>query len=198
MGYNFHCMDDTAQISSAQKPETSSPTPITREKQWWRRLAPLGESLTIGTLIGGILAGIILWFPYNRVVVFDQPMSQSIRISSLRITHGGFVAVYVKYQGGWTLTGESYYLPAGYYRDVVVTVNPVPLIDQFPTEYVVRLYRDTGNSLFDPLTDIPVNDVFGRLYSKRFFLYFDKARKYFIRNMIANNPVQFIIDTLFP
>ncbi len=194
----FHCMDEAAQIASTPPPVPPPSPPGSIGQQRIRVPNVYFRKIGIGAFVGCLIAVAVVWAPYDRVVVYDQPMSQSVRLSSVRLQRGGFVELQVKRGGGWSRTGESYYLPAGYYRNLVITVDPAPQVeDQVRTEYIVRLYRDSGDHLFDAAQDPPVKDILGRIYSKRFAMHYAHQRYWIIERMFLDHPIRFIVEALF-
>ncbi len=165
--------------------------------------------LTIGMLVGVIVACILIWAPYNRVVVFDQPTSTVVHLTSVRLKKGGFVALYLD-EGGTRIVGHSPYLPPGYYRDIIFPFEYTPILPNVWEVYdwttakssyslLVRLFADTGDYEFDESKDTPVLNFSGKLYSKHFRMSYGR-RSVRVKNslyLFFSSPLQYVLDVLF-
>lgn len=165
--------------------------------------------MLISIILGLIGACILIWFPYNRVVVFYQPTSTVIRLSSVHLKEGGFVVIYLDEPPGTLVVGHSAYLPRGYYRNLVLPFEfePVlPTINFGPDSQVkrsyqmlIRLYQDTGDQVFDASNDRVVRDVFGNPYTRQFRMEYqrhDAPKGIFL--LFPKQPFEYVADRLFP
>lgn len=165
-------------------------------------------AIAVSLFLGIAGAVLVIWVPYNRIVIFDQPVGTVVHISSVRLQKGGFVAVYVDGLKGSSVIGHTSYLPAGYYRDVDVSILPdaiIPPVRDIPMEYVqknpslfARIFVDNGDMMFDDRTDTAVNDVFGKTYSKHFWMVYMISPFVEAMRSYAFYPMGFLTDHLVP
>lgn len=155
--------------------------------------------------IGGIVLGIVgaawsMWIPSNRIVVFKQPYGNFAVLSSIRIARPGFIVLNFKDIGGWRVE-QPYYLDSGYYRDLLVPVD-FDIIRDLPPQnllFVVRMYVDDGDGVFDAQKDMPVRNVFGRILSQDFYmLNAPKEYEKYGPVDVEINPFGYIYDSMFP
>lgn|GEM_PF-764406 len=154
--------------------------------------------LLLGIGIGALVSLGILYLPYDRIVVRGQPMSLVMSISSVHLRDGGFVTLYLNTDAGWELVGNSGYLRSGYHRNVRIPIDGTYVVQYRGRSFNARLYRDTGNQKLSEQDDIPVNDIYGSVYQKRFwFRYPDYPLQQAWREFL-DSPASFIIDHLIP
>lgn len=158
----------------------------------------MGMVILIGFCLGGGAAAAAIWLPYDRVVVFDQPPSKVVRVSSVRMRKAGFIVVFLKEPQGWTVVGSSNYMRSGYYRNFVIPIDVSPPLYDLNNPFLIRIYKDNGDLSFDELTDMPVKDLFGKVYSKRFWAipHAQPVRQGI--NKFLDDPLQFFGQILFP
>ncbi len=157
------------------------------------------------SVVGAIL---VVWLPYDRVVVFTQPIGTVVRISSVRLHKAGFVAVYYDGPMGSRVIGHSAYLPPGYYRNMTIPIAytlVLPPIATLPMSYIlkntpmfVRLYWDNGDKMFDEFTDTGVKNVFGKVYTKHFWLVYETNPIVDALRSFAYYPEYFFTDRILP
>ncbi|MBI3385812.1 hypothetical protein HY031_01875 [Candidatus Gottesmanbacteria bacterium] len=171
-------MDLPASNSSpVQPPSTAHVQPKAGEGWIFSTLRRIGILVLIGILFGGVIAGLAMWFPYNRIVVYDQPMSPNIKVRSVRMAQGGFIVIFLNEGAGWQMVGNTSYLPPGYYRNIVVLIDRAPKEEQ----------------------DVPVKGFLGHSYAKHFWfirLGVSPARQ--LRLSLLDRPVTLLFDLLFP
>ncbi len=195
-------MDLPASNSSpVQPPSTAHVQPKAGEGWIFSTLRRIGILALIGILFGGVIAGLAMWFPYNRIVVYDQPMSPNIKIRSVRMTQGGFIVIFLNEGAGWQMVGNTSYLPPGYYRNIVVPIDRAPILDlqDKARHLIARIYKDNGNKDFEEEQDVPVKGFLGHPYTKHFWfirLGVSPARQ--LRLSLLDRPVTLLFDLLFP
>ncbi len=158
----------------------------------------IGNAIFIGVLLAAMTAIALIWLPYDRIVVFDQPWATTVRMSSIHLKQGGFAVLYLQEPEGWRQVGQTFYLPPGYYQNVVVGIDIDVLLQHTASHFIARLYEDTGDYVFQETVDVPVKDVFGNVYTKHFW--FDHGPNVIRRALgrMTFQPVPLLIDTLFP
>jgi len=154
--------------------------------------------LFAGLLLGTIISFLFILLPYDRVVVMSQPPSRTIHVSSVRLSKGGFVAVYAVKETGLGLVGESTFLPAGYYRDIAITIDQDTVITDGVREYIVRLFYDNGDDSLDMAADTPVLNRYGKVYQKRVWFLYPRNRLAQWLSIARENPFVFLVDLLIP
>lgn len=197
----FHCMDVPIRNASQVPPHLDAQVrrfPVGR----------IGLVMFVAVLFGLVGAALFIWIPYTRVVVFDQPVSSVVHISSARLQKGGFIVVYFDGTKGSSVVGHTAYLSAGYYRDIDVPIASkvvIPPIKDVPIQYVqknpslfVRIFVDDGDMQFDELADTGAKDLFGKVYSKHFWMTYDIPSYVELLRSYAYFPVEFIADRLVP
>lgn len=152
-----------------------------------------------GFVLGGIAAAASMWIPINRIVVFNQPYSTYMHISSVRISRPGFLVLYVD-KGGGLASETPMYLPAGYWRNIAVPIDTedITLRAPKPILFVARLFVDDGDMMFDEKKDVPVKDVFRRLLSKHFWMEYSARPFVRISKELLLRPIEYGLDVMFP
>jgi len=191
-------MDSAPESSSAGKEMAQATGAQSFVSCGMRMVQRFGIIAGVGVLFGGVIATVALFLPYNRVVVFDQTRSSVIRMTSVRLKDGGFVALFLEEENGWHLVGRTGYLPRGYYRHLVIWIDLEAVMLHKGDHFIVRLYRDNGDWHFDETTDTPIKDAFGNIYTKHFWFYpsghfLDSSWRRFL-----GMPLVFLGDLLFP
>lgn len=154
--------------------------------------------LFLGIGIGVLASLCVLYLPYDRIVVRGQPMSPVMSISSAHLRDGGFVVLYLNTDAGWELVGHSGYLRSGYHRNIRIPIDITYVVQYRGRSFNARLYRDTGNQWLSEQDDIPVNNMYGSVYQKRFwFLYPGNSVKQAWGELL-DSPASFIVDQLIP
>jgi hypothetical protein len=168
--------------------------------------------IVFGALIG--IAGSVweMWVPGNRIVVYDQSPSMYVLVRSVHITKPSYISLSVYANEGWGEVGDSGYLPAGYYRNLVIPLradyaeaftridessgDPIPRSHRF----FARIYQATNKEdvLFDPSTTIPVVDRTGLPYTKHFYMTYNANAVKEMLKEFAENPFDYLRDQLFP
>ena len=179
---------DAAQPITSPTPKTSGPI-----------FPNIFRFAGIGSIIGIILAVAAMRLPYNRIVVYHQQTSQSVKIESVRIwpEQGGFVVIYILGPKGSSIAGVSDYLRSGYYTNLIITIDPLLLADE-NRQFMARIYADNGNGTFDEREEWPTEDIYGKQYSKHFWMLFDGRWAWHHIVDFAYNPVGILADRLFP
>ncbi len=158
----------------------------------------IGIAALVGIIGGGVLAAVLWIAPYTRVVVKNQPMSTAIKIHSARLEKDGFIVLYANTTTGSQVVGLSTRLWAGYYRDIVIPLTRETVYPDGVREFVIRVFVDDGNLVFDEIIDTPVKTPSGAIYQKRFwFLYPDRLFHQWYRTFISS-PLSVLADTLIP
>lgn len=188
----FDCMDSLPQ-------NASSPRVV-----WIGRYT---KAILTGLLVGAVCAVGYVYIPYNRVVVWNQPTSTVVKLSSVHLAKGGFVVIYYAEPSGSFVLGHSSYLPAGYYRSLAIPFlykYALPDIDhssagQLKTGFALeaRLFYDTGDRVFEEFKDTPVTDWFGHVYRVPFFMIYNSVFAD-TRNYITAYPFLSVMNVLFP
>lgn len=151
-----------------------------------------------GIGVGVIMSFLVLYLPYDRVVVMGQSEGSVVRVSSLHLAQNGFLLLYLRTDEGWRVVGDSGYLSSGYYRDITIPIDLQPILEKQGRMFVAEIYHDTGDRNLSIEDDIPVKDMFGRTYHKRFwFLYPENTFKQLWVNFL-NHPLSFIVDAVIP
>lgn len=154
--------------------------------------------LFAGLLLGAVISFLFILLPYDRVVVMSQPASRTVSVSSVRLSRGGFVAVFARAETGLGLVGESTFLPAGYYRNIVIAIDQDTVITDGVREYAVRLFYDNGDDSLDITADTPVLNRYGKVYQKRFWFLYPKNRVAQWIAIARENPLVFLVDLFIP
>ena len=187
-GIQFHCMDVSVGKAS-----------ITRS---------VGLPVLSALVCGLVAAACVIWLPYDRVVVPTQPVSTVVHISSLRLHKAGFAVVYFDGPKGSWAVGHSVYLPPGYYRDMNIPIEYttiMPPIRELPMPYIlkntplfVRLFWDNGDRSFDEFGDAQVKDLWGKVYTKHFWMVYETSWLTDLLRSFLYYPESFFTDRLFP
>lgn len=149
-------------------------------------------------IVGVVLAATTIWIPSNRIVVFNQPYATYATISSIRMARPGFLVLYNNKQG---LRRETAYpLERGYYRNVSVPIDTEDIVTTgpYPIPFIVRLFVDDGDRVFNEQQDKPVSGLFGGVYSKRFWMEYAATPWQSIVRSILNRPFPYLTDMVFP
>lgn len=193
-------------------PNTSVPVvQHTRANNFLDHFFRISTIVFVSFLLGFIGHMIARKASYNRIVVFNQPAGTSVHLSSVRMKEAGFVVIFMQGDGGWSPVGVSWYLPAGYYTDMIIDIGlhqdmypedkDNDLGNFVPRNFVAQIYKDKGRPMVfdDDSSDERVLDAFGSgVYQKRFW--FRPAgstiRSFF--SQLWDNPLGFGFDALFP
>lgn len=162
-----------------------------------------------GILLGACMFVFAVFAPYNRVVVFNQPVGPFVRVTSARLSQGGYIVISAQFEGGWRIVGRSPYLTPGYYRDITIEVGQETTENGqdkdnvegnfAPRNFIAMVYRNNGDPfVFSEREDMPVRDVFGREYRKPFW--FEGRANFYKKALhtIVSAPITFYTDSLFP
>ena len=157
----------------------------------------------LSVLLLGIGAGVlislgVLYLPYDRIVVRGQPMSPVMSISSVHLRDGGFVTLYLNTDEGWELVGHSGYLRSGYHRNIRIPIDVTHVLQYRGSSFNARLYRDTGNQWLSEQDDMPVNNIYGSVYQKRFWFRYPDHLLEQAWGELLDHPFSFIVDHLIP
>lgn len=154
--------------------------------------------LISGLIVGVVLAAATIWIPSNRIVVFNQPYATYVTISSIRMARPGFLVLYNDKQG---LQQETVYpLERGYYRNVSVPIDTEDIVTTgpYPIPFVVRLFVDDGDRVFNAQQDTPVSGLLGGVYSKRFWMEYAATPGKHLLNVLTSEPLIYLWNVLFP
>lgn len=190
----FHCMDSAQSIASAPVLQKD---PIPRYG-WLISLGRYFNWVISAALIGVVIAIASVLFPASRVVVFNQAQVAYVKLTSVRLAKPGFVVLYTNDAGSKMV--EADYLPAGYYRNYVMTPGEAYVIDRYPEDVYlfVRLYIDDGDRIFDDTKDQPVKDIYGHPAEYYFGLHGHIRVLQDAWFSITDHPFRYIADVLLP
>lgn len=190
-------MDVPSSVSSIPQGEahsTPDEIPAAHPFGWMRGIWTIAWGLGIGI----VLSVAVVFLPYNRIVIFNQPQSPVLKVVSAHLRDGGFIVVYLRTEEGLLISGESSYFPPGYYRNIVVPLNFSHVYGELGREFIVRMYRDTGNTHFSSADDDPVKDVFGEIYQKRIWFRYPDGNWKQLWLVFWDHPVSFLLDVMIP
>lgn len=148
---------------------------------------------------GGVIALVLRFLPFTRVVVRNQPVSSVIKVDSARIVKDGFIALYINFpQSGLQIAGFSTRLRAGYYRNIVIPISRELVYPGGGREFIVRVFADDGSYAFNEKHDTPIKNMRGGLYQKRFWFSYPGrlAEQWF--GAFMSSPLSMLGDTLIP
>ncbi len=151
-----------------------------------------------GLVFGGVLTVAVLILPYNRIVVWPQPPSPNILISSVRLMDAGFIAIYLQEEMGLSLIGVSGYLLPGYRTRLVVPIDLDAIYGKGGRQFAVRLFNDTGDTLFSQQDDTEVRNAFGSIYQKKFSFLYPRGKVYQWLLVVLDSPFSVLADVLIP
>lgn len=191
-------------------PNTSAPPVFFRAFRIIGKLIQHGVKIFfLGFCFGGLVMLYVLRGPSDRLVVYNQPVSTTVRIASAKLSKPGFVVVYMQGRGGWEAVGWSWLLQPGLYQNLVIDIgvqSDIEPIDKDNTpgnyvmgSFVVRILEYKGNTrMFDEEVDTPLRDRMGNVYQKRFWWtrYGHPVRQFFVR--LRDDPLVFLWDVLWP
>lgn len=167
----------------------------------WRYAAVMYRVSSVvlaGILGGGVIAAVLWFYPYSRVVVKNQPVSTAIKVHSARLEKDGYIVLYANTKTGSQIVGLSTRLRAGYYRDFVIPLARETVYPDRVREFVVRIFVDDGDLAFDEVIDTPVMTARGTVYQKRFwFLYPERLPLQWYRAFISE-PLSMLGDMIIP
>jgi len=184
-------------------PVGSASTAPPKKTKRGMRVGKVIALLLLGFSLGAVISVISMWGKSNRVVIYNQPFGPYAIIRSVRIAKDGFLTLNIEQRRGLAV-GGVYPLASGYYRNLVVPIDPDIIVEPdfednpIAFECMIRLFVDNGDGVLDEKTDVPVKDMFGRMYNKRFWMLYNKTSFIRVREAIRANPLQFVFDTLFP
>lgn len=167
-------------------------------------------ALFISLFLGGLIAVLGYFIPYDRIVVVDQPSGTTAKITSVKISEASFVVIYMQKSGGWEEVGLTQFDKPGYYRDVVVDIGYQQQIEGPEKDntignvehraFVVRIER--AKSVTSDNGELwvrePIRDRFGRVYQKKFWwvAHGHPVLRFFRR--LEDEPLVFLWDVLWP
>lgn len=167
-------------------------------------------SLVLSVLFGGIAAAAVYFLPYNRVVVFNQPTSTTVKITSVKLAEPAFVSVYMQKEGGWEEVGWARFARPGYYRNVVIDIGQQQNIDVLHKDntlgniehraFVVRIEKPTNTdaAVDEVFVREPIRDRRGNVYQKNFWWEASGSPvRHFLRRL-EDKPLVFLWDVLWP
>lgn len=162
-------------------------------------------------VVSGLVYLVAHTMSYNRIVVFNQLTSSSVRLASVHIKDPGFVVIFMQTEGGWAPVGMSWYLPAGHYTNMVIDIGlHQEIYPEFkdkhignfvPRNFVARLYKDGGKlyTYDDDSSDVPVKDASGsKVYQKRFWFRPAGSEISSFFSQLWDNPLGFGFDAMWP
>ena len=164
----------------------------------------------IGVCFGGMIAILVYILPYDRLVVFNQPSSTTVKLTSVKLSEPGFVIIYMQKTGGWEEVGWTWFNKAGYYRNVVIDIGYQQSIvllhkDNAPgnfesNAFVARIERpiNTDVAIDEKTIKEPVLDRRGHIYQKRFWWQaYGHPVKHFFRRL-QDDPLGYLWDLIWP
>lgn len=199
----FHCMEELL-------PNTSAPSAFFRAFHVITRLLQHSAGIFIlSVFLGGLVMLYVLQAPFDRLVVYNQPASTTVKITSAKLSKPGFVVVYMQGNGGWEAVGWSWLLEPGLYQNLAIDIGVHTGIEPVDKDnvqgnfvmrsFVVRILEYKGNTrMFDEQVDTPVRDRSGNVYQKRFWWarYGHAVRQFFVR--LEDAPLVYLWDVLWP
>lgn len=172
-------------------------------------ISALAVIVPMGIVLGGVILYLVHSLPYNRIVVFNQPTSTAVLITSVRLQKPGFVVISMLGDGGWVDVGSSLYLRPGYYRNIIVDIGYILEFNGVTKDkndgnfvsrsFVARLAEYKGKTYeYDPRVDTIVTTKGGAIYQKRFWWesHGSTIRHFLVR--LQDNPFEFLWDILLP
>lgn len=164
----------------------------------------------MGVFFGGMIAILVHVLPYDRLVVFNQPSSPTVKLTSVKLSEPGFVVIYMQKSGGWKEVGWARFAKAGYYRNVVIDIGYqqeiVPLHkDNTPGNYeprafVARIEKpiNADTAVDEIFIKEPILDSRGHIYQKRFWW---EAHGHPVKHFILrlqDDPLGYLWDLIWP
>jgi hypothetical protein len=174
-------------------------TELTKPRKQFSAVITQGFSvILIGLIVGGVITAALWFLPYTRVVINSQPASPTILVQSARLAKDGFIVLYAITESGSQIVGLSTRLQSGYYRNFIIPISRESVYPEGVRSFVMRVFVDDGDLVFDEIIDTPVKTWSGVIYQKRFwFLYPDRSFRQWYRIFISN-PLSVLGDMIIP
>lgn len=169
--------------------------------------------IAMGVVLAGCFGGIVLLYTlygrYDRLVVYNQPASTTVRVTSAKLQRPSFVVIYLQKEGGWEAVGWSWLLQPGYYQDLVIDIGYQSELDFLTKDntpgniehrnFVARIFEYKGTTqIFDEQIDTPIRDRSGRIYQKRFWwISHGQPLRHFLRRL-EDDPITYLWDVMWP